>query len=206
MRGGAARWGARLLAGLAALATLGAGGAPHSMEGLRTRLVRAGRAEVSVRQVVMAAGDTVRQMRGRLALELPDRVRVDDARSGERLTARGDGGEWLQPAAEQMLILRAEQAAQVAGVWRIMLEGSREVDERALGGGRFVMKARPGAEVFADSVWVRLGKDGLPAILEASTGDEHWRLEFGAWKFARPRGASAFKLRAPSGYAVVEWP
>jgi hypothetical protein len=206
MSAAVARWGGRWLVILPALAILGAGGAPRSMEGLRTRLVRAGRAEVSVRQVVMAGGDTVRQMRGRLALELPDRVRVDDPRTGERLTARGDGGEWLQPAAEQMLILRAEQASQVASVWRIMLEGSRDVEERALGSGRFVMRAKPGAQAFADSVWVRLGKDGLPTVLEATTGDEHWRLEFGAWKFARPRGASAFKLHAPTGYAVVEWP
>ena len=188
-----------LAQGLAAAAT------PRTLAALRSRLTATGRAEVAVSQVVTSAGDTVRQLRGQLALELPDRVRVEDTASGERLTARGDGGEWLQPAVKQMLILRADQAGQVASVWRMLLDASDRIEERSLGKGRYVLHPRfPDAPV--DSVWVQVRSDGLPARVRASAGEEQWALEFGTWKFKKPRGADAFKLRAPSDFTVLEWP
>ena len=183
----------------AALAT------PRTLSTLRSRLTAAGRAEVPVKQVVTTAGDTVRHLRGQLALELPDRVRVEDTVSGDRLTARGDGGEWLQPALKQMLILRADQAGQVASVWRVLLDASDRIEERSLGQGRYVLRPRF-ADAPVDSVWVQVRADGLPAKMRASAGDEHWALEFGTWKFKKPRGAAAFKLSAPSDYTVLEWP
>lgn len=185
--------------------TPAASATPRALAALRSRLTAAGRAEVSVSQVVTTAADTVRQLRGHLALELPDRVRVEDTASGERLTARGDGGEWLQPALKQMLILRADQAGQVASVWRMLLDASGRIDERSLGQGRYVLHPRfPDAPV--DSIWLQVRSDGLPVKVRASAGEEQWALQFGTWKFKKPRGAAAFKLSAPSDFTVLEWP
>jgi len=197
-------WATGVVLALAVTCASGAVPGPRALRVLRERLAGAGRAEVAVSQVVMAAGDTVRRLRGQLTLELPDRVRVDDALSGERLTARSDGGEWLQPAANQMLILRPEQAGQVAGVWRFLLDHSDRI-ERLAGSGRFVLRSgQPDAPV--DSLWVQLRSDGLPLQVCAYAGEEQWTLDFGRWRFRAPRGAGAFKLRAPAGYTVLEWP
>ena len=178
---------------------------PRALAALGSKLTANGRAEVTVSQVVTTGGETVRRMRGQLALELPDCVRIDDRASGERLTARGDGGEWLQPASSQMLVLRADQAGQVSSVWRMLLNPSARIAERALGQRRYVLRPL-GADAPIDSVWVRLRADGLPAEVRATAGEEQWTLEFGTWKFRKARGASAFKLRAPAGYTVLEWP
>jgi hypothetical protein len=52
---------------------------------------------------------------------------------------------------------------------------------------------------------VTLGADGLPTSLVAySGGVDQVRYQFGAWRFLPPRGAEAFTLRAPPGYAVVQ--
>jgi len=178
-----------------------------STDALVRRLTRAGRADVRVLQTVTAAGDTVRKLRGRLALEPPDRLWLEDTAGGERLTVRGDGGEWLQPAARQMLVLRPEQALRAASVWRLLLSAEGDAfQERSLGGGGYVLTPRQGSQAPAETVWVRVAADGLPARIEARAGEERWDLRFSGWKFGRARGPQGFMLRAPAGYVVVEWP
>ncbi len=63
-----------------------------------------GRAEVTLRYALPAApGARARVVYGSLALEPPDRVRLDVPASGERIVADASGGAWLQPATKQLL-------------------------------------------------------------------------------------------------------
>jgi hypothetical protein len=197
--------------GSAAAATSEAAGpgsrtTPVATRGLSERLQRHGRADARLTQTVVAAGETLRSDRGRLALEPPDRLRLDFT-SGERVTLRGDGGEWLQPQLEQLLVFRPEQSQTVVGLWRAFLGGGGSAyGERALGSRRYRLVAREPAAGEPDSLEVTLGRDGLPARVEAWAGDQRWVLALRGWAFARPRGAEAFRLRAPAGYSVFEWP
>lgn len=158
-------------------------------------------------QTVLAEGETLRADRGKVALELPDCLRLDFTRSGERVTMRGDGGEWLQPALEQLLVLRPEQAQTAVGLWRAFLDGGRRgYDERRRGPGRYQLVPREPGAGEPDSLEVRLSRDGLPARIEAWSGGQRWAFDLSRWTFSRPRGAGAFTLRAPTGFSVFEWP
>jgi hypothetical protein len=180
---------------------------PAATRRLAERLLASGRAEARLTQTVLAAGETLRADRGRLTLEKPDRMRLDFTRSGERLTVRGDGGEWLQPAARQLLVLRAEQALAAVGLWQILLDGRDDAfSERSLGGGRYRLVARGRDAGLPDSIVVKLGPDRLPRRLDAWMGDQRFVLALSGWSFSRPRGRAAFVLRAPPGYAVLEAP
>ncbi len=173
---------------------------------LLERLGRSGRAEAGIVQSAEGPIGADRQ-RGRIVLEPPDRLRLDYPATGERLTVRRDGGEWLQPAARQMLILRPEQAQRAARTWRVLQgAGSGLFEERRLGEQNFALVARSGGNTLAESLWVALGPDGYPAKLEVRSGDVRWIWRFSGWRFARPRGPNAFTLRAPTGFAVVEMP
>ena len=108
-----------------------------STRGLVQRLGRAGRATVAFRAVTRSEGG-VRARRGTLALEPPDRVRIDFPALGERIALRSDGGEWVQPAARQMLTLTTQHVASTMGLWRLFLNPEEGLyAERRLTANRF---------------------------------------------------------------------
>ncbi|MEK7824298.1 MAG: hypothetical protein AAB290_04565 [Candidatus Eisenbacteria bacterium] len=176
---------------------------------LVARLAAAGRGETAVTLTRSdPMGGPAQVERGRLALEPPDRVRLDFPGSGERIAVRGDGGEWVQPAARQMVRLKREQTARVAGLWEVFLRGGNErFAERVAGERRFVLEARESEEGLPERITVFLDARGLPVALEM----DDWagggvRYAFKAWRFSRPSGARAFVLRPPSGFTVVDLP
>lgn len=186
--------------------TTRAAGPPLCTRALLERLARAGRAEARVTITTREVELGTRSRRGVLAIELPDRLRLDYAAGGERLTARGDGGEWLQPAGRQMLIMGPEQAARAAGLWRA-LRGTDGAGfaERKLAARTFeLITTRAGVE--AETVRVVLGEDGLPSVLEMAAGDLTWTVRLRGWRFEPARGRSAFVLRAPPDFEVLDMP
>jgi outer membrane lipoprotein-sorting protein len=198
------------LATFALLACLAPGAiAGESLVCTRTllqKLAAAGRAEVRLVQTSESDAGVATQ-RASLALEAPQRLRLEYPSTGERIALRADGGEWLQPAARQMLILRGDRAENARALWRMLEAGGGErFSERPLGSGRFELVARGAGGSVPDSVWVDVGGDGLPTRLESRMGDVRWTMRFSAWRFGRARGRSAFVLRAPAGYETVEMP
>jgi hypothetical protein len=92
-------------------------------------------------------------------------------------------------------------------IWKTFLAGGGQAfHERALGAGRYRLVARDSSSGLPDSVQVQQGADGLPQRIELWVGEERWSLRLSRWTFARARGDSAFKLRAPAGYQVFDWP
>jgi outer membrane lipoprotein-sorting protein len=196
-----------LLLGVLALAQVAAAATTlQATQPLVDRLSRSGRAETRITQTIRSDEETLRSAHGRLALEPPDRLRIDFD-GGERVTMRKDGGEWVQPAAQQMLVLKAGQAQAAVSIWKAFLSGgTRAFHERALGAGRYQLVARDSSSGLPDSARVEQGADGLPERIELWVGEERWSLRLGHWTFAHARGDSAFKLRAPAGYQVFDWP
>lgn len=150
-------------------------------------------------------GEVIRQ-RGTLALEPPDRARLDVAGTGESVTIRSDGGEWLQPALRQLLRLGPARAASARRWWSLLLPGAAErFTERAIGKRRYLVVAGDGAET--DSAWVALGPDALPATIEFRSPDgDLVAVRFTGWKFGPPRGRGAFVIVPPAGTEVVDLP
>jgi hypothetical protein len=174
--------------------------------GLLSRLETHGRAVASIEYTQPDPfGDGARQQKGTIAIEPPDRTRLDFA-SGESVALRSDGGEWLQPELGQMLRLSAEHAASARQWWSLLLPGAEtRFTERTLGMNERLVIAKD-ADV-ADSAWVSLGPDGLPRALRFRGLDgEFVRVKFLTWSFAKPRGPSAFVLAAPAGVNIVEMP
>jgi len=179
---------------------------PVSTRTLVARLGASGRGEAKLTQTSPdPTGGPARVDRGTIALEPPDRARIDYS-TGEALTVREDGGEWLQPSASQMLVLRPEQASEAARIWSILTAGGASFAERRLGARRYaLLPQEEGASV--DSAWIEVDAAGLPTRADLFT----WSLgkvtiTFGPWKFGRARGDSAFTLKAPAGYQVVDLP
>ena len=198
---------------LLAMPTLGAmpkvapAASPHASAALVRRVGSRGRAEVSVRYVVHGASGGARAVHGTLALEPPALARIDIPASGEKLVARSDGGEWLQPATKQMIMFRAQQAAPALRWWRVLLDSDRNARERTSGTGHYVLTLLTERGVPEDSAEVWLDARGLPVRLSVPAGDPgaaEYRL--GGWRFLRARGAKAFRLALPAGYESVEWP
>jgi hypothetical protein len=174
---------------------------------LLERLTRSGRGDARLEQTITAAGDTVRSARGRIALEPPDRLRLDFEGDGERVTMRADGGEWLQPVTRQMLVLRPGQAEAAVAIWRALLGGGdQSFAERSLGGGRYLLVARSADSGLPDSVQVNQTANGLPERVELWVGEERWSLRLSHWSFSHARGDAAFRLQAPAGYSTFDWP
>ena len=170
------------------------------------RLSRSGHAETRIGQTISSEGETLRSARGRLSLEPPDRLRIDFD-GGEKVTMRKDGGEWIQPGVRQMLVLKPGQAQAAVSIWRTFLSGGAQAfHERVLGARRFQLVSRDTSSGLPDSVQVEQGADRLPARIELWVGGEQWSLHLSRWTFAHARGDSAFKLHAPSGYQVFDWP
>lgn len=173
------------------------------------RLEASGRAAATIeRRAVDPVTGLGRSARGRLTLELPDRALLEFPATGERIALRSDGGEWLQPALRQMLRLGPRSAAAGRRWWELLLpgDGSR-FGERALSARRYAV-ASPSTEDFAaDTAWVSLDPQGLPAELEyRDSSESRVSYRFSGWRFERPRGRSAFLLAPPAGIQVVELP
>lgn len=172
---------------------------------LAKQLGAAGRAEVTLRYALPAVpGDAPREVRGTLALEPPDRVRLDVSGTGERLVARSDGGEWLQPSTKQLLRFDSSQVSPAFRWWRVLLGDAALVRERRVAEGRYslVMKDDAGT---ADSATVWLDSHGLPSRLDLGAG-EGGTYRLSGWKFLAARGAAGFRLAAPAGYETIDLP
>ncbi len=173
------------------------------LAGLRSK----GRAEATLRYTLEGVpGEPGRPIRGTLALEPPDRARLDVATTGETIAVRADGGDWLDPAAGQLVRLSPARVAPALRWWRVLLGGGGEVRERRDSPGRWwlILPARAG--VPADSALVQLDAQGLPARLDLPSGDGPALYRLSSWRFLAAKGASAFTLKAPPGVVEVRLP
>jgi outer membrane lipoprotein-sorting protein len=199
--------GAIVSAGSAPSAAPGAASTLEATRALAAGLKRTGRAEVTLGwDVAGVTGGPPQRVRGALAVEPPDRARLDVAGTGERITLREDGGEWLQPSVHQLVILKPRHSVGAMRWWRL-LAGGTAATERKLGTGRYrlLVAATPTSD--ADSADVSLGAGGLPERLELDDGaGGHLVYRLSGWKFTPARGAAAFRISAPPGTETVELP
>lgn len=165
-----------------------------------------GQAAFTMTQTDPMGGPDVVQ-RGRIALEPPDRVRLDFTATGERIALRGDGGEWIQPAARQMVRLGREQAGMANWLWEVLLQGGTTAFYELSVSGHFILRPRETDRSLPEGITVRLDARGLPAEIEyAEGGGAVTRYRFRSWRFMRRQGPRGFTLTAPGGYATVEVP
>src|SRR6185436_18338567 len=108
-------------------------------EGLR----RAGRAEASLTWALDGLpGGAPRTLSGTLSLEPPALARLDVPGTGERITLRADGGEWLQPSLRQFVRLEPRHSVAALRWWRL-LAGAGGASERKLGPRHFRLTVAP---------------------------------------------------------------
>lgn len=185
----------------------------ESTRALASGLARTGRAEATLSWTVVGPpGSASRAMRGTLAVEPPDLARLDVAGTGERVTLRADGGEWLQPELKQFVRLTPRHSVAAMRWWRLLAGstsagGGRGYDERKLAPGhyRLLVPATPAADADSADVWLDAG--GLPSRLtlaDGMGGESGYRLS--GWRFTHAKGAGAFRLTAPPGVETVELP
>jgi hypothetical protein len=199
-----------VLAGVVTLAAAPSAPATNDAMGtLGRRLAANGRGEVSFDRLAPDpfGGESIK-ISGRLALEPPDRAELRFPATGERLTLRTEGGEWLQPELQQVLTFQRRHASSALRWWRAVLGADSEsLVRRQVGERDWVLVAPAHEGDPADSVRVRLSAQGLPERLEVHEGaDTPSVYTFGTWKFSRGRGATAFVVEAPKGFAVVPAP
>lgn len=176
----------------------------ESSRALVDQLRRAGRAETTLDWTIMGAMGEPAPQRGQLALEPPSFARLDVPRTGERVTLRPDGGEWLQPQLHQMIRLSPKHAGAAMRWWRL-LAGGEGASERKLGTGRYRLVVGAGTPG-ADSADVTLDSRGLPSRLRLGEGDDAQEYRLSGWRFVKARGERDFRLSAPAGVEVVELP
>ena len=179
--------------------------APPRMR-LGARLRAAGHAECAfVRVSTDAFSGRRQQTRGRLALETPDRSRLEFLSTGERITLRGDGGEWLQPRLRQLIVFGPARASGARRWWQLLIDGSAPGIEASARGAREIsLRASGGAG--PDSARLELDGAGLPSRLVVPDGGDNVEYRFARWSFGPAQGVSAFRQRAPSEYERVELP
>ena len=177
---------------------------------LAAGLARTGRAEATLSwNVAGPPGSAPRALRGILAVEAPDLARLDVMGTGERITLRADGGEWLQPELKQFVLLTPRHAVAAMRWWRLMAgsTGAAGASERRLGLGHYRLLVPATPETPADSADVWLDVHGLPvrlALADGLGGQSGYRLT--GWRFTRAKGGAAFRLTAPPGVETVEMP
>jgi hypothetical protein len=185
----------------------------ESTRALASGLARTGRAEATLSwSVIGPPGSPARAMRGTLAVEPPDLARLDVSGTGERVTLRADGGEWLQPELKQFLRLTPRHSVAAMRWWRLLAgstvaTGATGYTERKLSPGhyRLLVPATPAADADSADVWLDAG--GLPSRLtlaDGMGGESGYRLS--GWRFTRAKGIAAFRLAAPPGVETVEMP
>jgi hypothetical protein len=192
---------------LAALLIPAPAAALEASRALLARVGSGGRAEAALRYALPGfPGEPARPVQASLALEPPDRARLEVAATGEQVTVRADGGEWLQPAARQVVRLSPARVAPALRWWRVLLGGGAGVREERLGARhyRLVLPAHAGAA--ADTAEVRLDARGLPVRLDLREAGGPLVLRLSGWRFPRARGVAGFTLTAPPGYAEVRLP
>ena len=192
---------------LASAPTSAAAPALEATQGLLAGLARSGRAEAMLSWSVPAPpGALSETMQGALALEPPDLARLDVRATGERITLRGEGGEWSQPAMKQFIRLTPRHSVAAMRWWRLLVSGTG-ASERRLAARRYRLTIAGTPQAAADSADVWLDARGLPSRLELADGmggKQIYRLA--AWRFSKPKGAAAFRLTPPPGVEVVEMP
>ena len=193
-----------LLVSLAALAGPARAATLESSRALVDQLRRAGRAETTLDWTIMGAMGEPAPQRGQLALEPPSFARLDVPRTGERVTLRPDGGEWLQPQLHQMIRLSPRHAGAAMRWWRL-LAGGEGARERRLAPGRYRLVVGAGTPA-ADSADVTLDSRGLPARLRLGEGEDAQEYKLSGWRFVKARGERDFRLTAPAGVEIVELP
>jgi hypothetical protein len=191
----------------------------HSTRALVGKLAKSGRGEVPVtvsRADPLGGPDHVDE--GRLSLEPPDRVRLDFATTGERIALRGDGGEWVQPQTRQMVKIRRDQAGLATWLWEVFLAGGADAfveqaagpeaaGKPAPGGKRFMLEPRDRNAGLPGKITIQTDSNGLPSEVRFTDPDgAETRYRFRGWSFRAAKGAKAFTLSAPHGYATVDLP
>jgi hypothetical protein len=179
---------------------------PGVARALAAQLEKSGRAEALFeRSTVDPLSGKPRTVKGRIALEPPDRVALELPASGERITVREDGGEWLQPRLSQMIVLGGDRASAAMRWWSALLPSAGDAFvARDLGGGRWLLVAPARRGWAADTARVTLDGRGLPARLEITESESAPTVyRISNWRFSRPRGRAAFVLQAPAEYEVV---
>jgi len=178
--------------------------APQASRALATKLQAGQGAETSFRERLEDPIGGTHERSGRLRIESPALVRLDYGDSGEAITLRPDGGEWLQPGLGQMLKFGAS-GQEVARVWRLLLGTSSEgmTERRRTARGWTIV---PSDSDLADSAWVDLDAAGMPARLTVFTGEASTNIEyrFTGWKFGPPKGKTAFTIKPPKGIHVID--
>ncbi|HTO90915.1 MAG TPA: hypothetical protein VMJ70_07275 [Candidatus Sulfotelmatobacter sp.] len=181
---------------------------PASARALAAKLGGGHRAEADVAYALPdPLGGPARSIRGRLALESPDRVRLDFATTGESVTLRADGGEWLQPANRQLVRIPADRALAVLSWGRTLLPTSgASFREDSLAPRRFRLTPLA-AEAQGMEVLVELDAHGLPRQLTVLAPDSsRTAYHLSNWRFVAARGRTAYALSAPPGFDVVDLP
>jgi len=200
----------RILVAVAVVAALAhAADAPalESTRALAAALAKSGRAEATLYMprpvMTIDPGSSARATtRATLALELPDRARMDIPATGERITLRSDGGEWLQPQQQQVVTLTAQHAAAASRWWKLLSSGAGAQETR-LGDRHYRLRL----DADADSAEIWLDARGLPARLEFSAvAGLPGQYRIASWHFMRARGVAAFRQAIPPGYETVAMP
>ena len=180
-------------------------GAPGPIT-LGARLRASGRAECRfVRVSTDPLTRRVVRLDGRVMLELPSRARLDFPATGERVTLRADGGEWLEPRLRQMVVFDSVRAAGARRWWQLLSEGAAPgvmVERRA--GGHLVLRSEGGAG--PDSARLDLDAAGLPVRLVIPDGESQVEFRFARWSFIRGQAPALFRQQAPPGFERVELP
>ena len=189
--------------GLAVLGLLLAMGAQagEATRAFVRELSRSGRAEATLRFSTPAALGRARPLHATLALERPGFARLDVTSTGEKLTLRPDGGEWLQPAVRELIRYGVRQGAVAMRWWRVLLD-PEGVEERRLADGHWrlwLAASRDSADLWLDA----RGRPSRLVIPEEAGGGTY---QLSAWRFGGPRGAAAYRLTAPAGWETVELP
>ncbi len=143
---------------------------------------------------------------GRIALEPPDRARLDFPTTGERVTLRGDGGEWLQPRLRQLVAFGPARAGDARRWWQLLIDGSAPGIDVSARPGRRLLLVSTGGGVGPDSASLELDAAGLPTRLGVEDGAQQVEYRFSRWTFGPPRGTAMFQQRAPAEYERVEMP
>ncbi|MBI1799535.1 MAG: hypothetical protein HYR73_07575 [Candidatus Eisenbacteria bacterium] len=180
-------------------------GAPSALTPFFDRVSASGRAEVRLeRRFSDPEGE--RRVRGRVILEPPGFAKLEFDATGEKITLRPDGGEWLQPALRQCVRMGPDRSRAALSWWELLLGRERgRFRERRLPDGRLLI-VRGEGEGVADSAWVTLEGD-LPARLEVAEeagGRSLYRLS--SWRFSHARGRADFMLSVPRGWEDVSLP
>lgn len=143
--------------------------------------------------------------RGRLTLETPNRSRLEFPATGERITLRDDGGEWLQPKLRQLVVFGPERARGARRWWQLLIDGvAPGVEVQSRGARVLLLRSSGGAG--PDSARLELDSAGLPARLVVPDGETRVEYRFKRWSFGAARGVTAFRQRAPAEFERIEMP